>query len=114
VGAVTESVNVTASTVQLQRETALMGRVIESKQINDLALMKAGVVGGNLNTFNPDNLAANGFVINGSPATNSAITIDGVYAVRTRSGTATLGVFNVDARRQAAPAFRRALRDVQK
>jgi hypothetical protein len=106
VGAVSESVTVTASTVPIQRETALIGRTIESRQINDLALngrnplnlalMKAGVSGGNFNQFNPDSLGANSFTINGSPATNNAITIDGVYAVRTRSGTATLGVFNVD------------------
>jgi len=106
VGAVTESVTVFASAVQLQRETALIGRTIDAKQISDLALngrnpinlalLKAGVVGGDLNQFNPDSLHANNFVINGSPATNSAVTIDGVYAVRTRSATAMLGVFNVD------------------
>ena len=68
VGAVNESVTVTASTVAIQRETALIGRTIESRQINDLALngrnplnlalMKAGVVGGNFNQFNPDNLGS--------------------------------------------------------
>lgn len=104
-GAVTESITVSATAVLLQRETALIGRTIESKQINELALngrnplnlafLKAGVLGGNLNQFNPDSLG-NGVTINGSQSTNNAITIDGVYAVRTRSGTAPLGVFNVD------------------
>lgn len=106
VGALTDSVTVEASTVQIQRDTAMIGRTIESKQINDLALngrnplnlalMKAGVVGGNFNQFNPDSLGANSFNINGTQSTSNAITIDGVNAVRTRSGTATLGVFNAD------------------
>lgn len=105
VGAVSESITVTAAPVQLQSETAMVGRTIEAKQINELALngrnplnlafLKAGVLGGNLNTFNPDSLGA-GASINGSAGPNNAITIDGVYAVRTRSGTAPLGVFNVD------------------
>lgn len=106
VGAVSESVTVEASTAQLQRDTAMLGRTVESRQINDLALngrnplnltlMKAGVVGGNFNAFNPDSLSANNFTINGTRDPNNAITIDGVNAVRTRSGTATLGVFNAD------------------
>jgi len=105
-GAITESVTVTASAVQLQRETAQIGRTVEARQIIDLALngrnpinlalLKAGVVGGNLNQFNPDSLGSPSYTINGSAATNNAITIDGVYAVRTRSGTAPIGVFNVD------------------
>lgn len=105
-GAVSESITVEASTIQIQRDTALIGRTIEAKQINELALngrnplnlalMKAGVVGGNFNQFNPDSLSANSFNINGTSSTNNAVTIDGVNAVRTRSGTATLGVFNAD------------------
>jgi hypothetical protein len=37
-GAVTETVNVTASVAQLQQETAQVGRVVEARQISDLAL----------------------------------------------------------------------------
>lgn len=105
-GQVAESVTVEATSTELQRDTALIGRTVETKQINDLALngrnplnltlMKAGVVGGNFNEFNPDSLSANNFTINGTQNPNNAITIDGVNAVRTRSGTATLGVFNAD------------------
>ena len=63
-GLVTESISVSASSAQVQSETAQIGRVIESRQISDLALngrnpinlalMKAGVVGGNFNVFNPE------------------------------------------------------------
>lgn len=105
-GAVSESITVVASTVQVQRDTAMVGRTVEAKQINDLALngrnplnlalMKAGVSGGNFNSFNPDSLSANNFVINGTERGDNAITMDGVNSVRTRSGTATLGVFNAD------------------
>ncbi len=106
VGAISETVSVTASTVQIQAETAQIGRVVEAKQITDLALngrnpinlalMKAGVVGGNFNNFNPDDLGTGGFSVNGGRTTGNNITLDGVNAVRTRSGTAALGVFNVD------------------
>lgn len=104
-GAVTETVNVTATAAQIQRETAQIGRVIESRQITDLALngrnpinlalMKAGVSGGNFNAFNPDSLGMS-LSVNGGQTTGNAIIIDGVNAVRTRSGTAPLGVLNVD------------------
>jgi hypothetical protein len=99
-GEVSESVTVEATSTELQRDMALMGRTVETKQINDLALngrnplnltlMKAGVVGGNFNEFNPDSLGANNFTINGTQNPNNAITIDGVSAVRTRSGRARL------------------------
>jgi hypothetical protein len=106
VGAVTETITVTAPAAPVQRETAVMGRTVESRQISDLALngrnpifltlMKAGVVGGNFNRFAPDSVDENRFSINGSTNTGNAITIDGVNAVRSRSGTATIGVLNVE------------------
>ena len=106
IGAVSETVNVSATAAQVQRETAQIGRVIEARQISDLALngrnpvnlalMKAGVVGGNFNAFTPDSSGMN-LSINGGQTTGNNITIDGVNAVRTRSGTAVLGVLNVDA-----------------
>lgn len=55
-GAVTETIHVTATAEQVLRDTAQVGRVIESRQISDLALngrnpinlalMKAGLLGG--------------------------------------------------------------------
>jgi hypothetical protein len=106
VGSVNETVTVTAPVALLQRETAVLGRTIEARQITDLALngrnpinlalMKAGVIGGNFNRFAPDSVDENRFSINGSPATGAVITVDGVNAVRSRSATATIGVLNVD------------------
>jgi len=88
----------------------MVGRTIDTQQIKDLALngrnplnlalTKAGVTGGNFNQFNLDDLGGNGFSINGSSSTENAITLDGVNAVRTRSGTATIGVFNADSIQQ--------------
>ncbi|MEJ7665586.1 MAG: TonB-dependent receptor [Hymenobacter sp.] len=108
VGALTESVTVTASSVQIQRETAQMGRTVEARQITDLALngrnpinltlLKAGVVGGNFNNFNPNNLHEV-FSINGGRRNGNNVTIDGVNASRTRgdmTGSAQVGLVNVD------------------
>src|SRR5215216_3177110 len=62
VGAVQESVTVTAQNVQIETSTARVGRTLEGKQVQDLALngrnpvflqmLKAGVLGGNPNGFN--------------------------------------------------------------
>src|SRR5262249_10146763 len=56
---------------------------------------KPGVTGGDLNSFNPDSLNMD-LVINGGQSSSVAIVFDGVNAVRTRSGTAPLGVLNPD------------------
>jgi len=92
-GAVSDSVTVEATGVQLSQETAQIGRVVEARQITDLALngrnpinlalLKAGVVGGNFNNFNPNNLHES-FAINGGRRNGNNITIDGVNAMRTR------------------------------
>ncbi len=108
VGAITESVSVTASTVQIQQETAQIGRTVEARQITDLALngrnpinltlLKAGVVGGNFNNFNPNNMHES-FSINGGRRNGNNVTVDGVNAMRTRgdfTGSAQIGLLNVD------------------
>jgi hypothetical protein len=92
-GAVTELITVEATGVQLSQETAQIGRVVEARQITDLALngrnpinlalLKAGVVGGNFNNFNPNNLHES-FSINEGRRNGNNITIDGVNAMRTR------------------------------
>ena len=107
-GAVSESITVEATGVQLSQETAQIGRVVEARQITDLALngrnpinlalLKAGVVGGNFNNFNPNNLHES-FSINGGRRNGNNITIDGVNAMRTRgdfTGSAQVGLLNVD------------------
>lgn len=71
VGLVTESVTVEGTAAQLQEETAQISRTVETQQIADLALngrnpielalLKAGVIGGNFNTFVPDSTTNGGF-----------------------------------------------------
>jgi hypothetical protein len=106
VGQVTESVTVAATTAQMQQETAQIGRIVESRQISDLALngrnpinlalLKPGVVGGNFNDFNADSLSSGSFSINGGQTLGNSITLDGVNALRTRSGDNAIGVFNIE------------------
>jgi hypothetical protein len=109
-GAATESVTVSGEMAYIQDSTAQIGRVIESRQISDLALngrnplnlalIKAGVVGSNFNAFNSTDVGSS-LSINGGQLYGNNITVDGVSAVRTRgdglSGPALLGVFNADA-----------------
>ena len=102
------SVTIGASAARLQPETAQISRTVETRQITDLALngrnpinlalFKAGVIGGNFNfnTFNPDSTTNGGFSINGGQSGTINITVDGVNAMRTRNSEAAVGVFNPD------------------
>ena len=95
VGAVSESVEVKASTTLVQTESAQVGRVVDTKQIQDLtlngrnpiflALLKPGVAGGSIGTFDPDSVSNGGFSINGSRADEYVVMVDGAVATRTRS-----------------------------
>jgi hypothetical protein len=106
VGAVSESVEVKASASQVQTESAQVGRVIETKQIEDvtmngrnpiyLALLKPGVQGGGIGTFDPDSVSNGGFSINGSRADEYVVTVDGAVATRTRSSGSMLGAQDID------------------
>lgn len=105
-GGIAESVTVVAGDAPIQRDTAQVGKTIESRDIRDLALngrnpinlplLAPGVRGGPFNAFNPDDLGAIGFTINGSRSDENLITIDGVIATRTRSSGAMIGVLNAD------------------
>lgn len=109
-GSTTETVTITDQIAPLQDSSAQLGRVVESRQISDLALngrnpinlalIKAGVVGSNFNAFNPTGFGT-GLSINGGQLDGNNVTMDGVSAVRTRgdgqSSPALLGVFNADA-----------------
>ena len=105
VGAVTDSVEVVASAAAVQSETATVGKLIESKQIENmmlngrnalfLALLKPGVRGGSLQSFN-FGLDNGGFSINGSRAQDNMITYDGAPAVRTRGNNASIGTADVE------------------
>src|SRR5262245_58671673 len=106
VGAVTESVEVTASTSQVQAETAQVGRTVDSRQIQDLtlngrnpiflALLKPGVRGGSLGSFAPDSVTNGDFSINGGRSDEYVGMVDGAVATRTRSSGSILGAQNVD------------------
>jgi carboxypeptidase family protein len=106
VGQVTEVVTVVAQSAAVQTETATVGKLIESKQIQlamlngrnplFLALLKPGVSGGALGGFN-FGLTTGGLNINGSRTQDNLITFDGAVAVRTRSNGTSIGVADVDA-----------------
>src|SRR5882672_3717692 len=106
VGALSESVEVKSSTSQVQTETAQVGRTIETKQIQDLtlngrnpiylALLKPGVMGGSIGTFDPDSVSNGGFNINGGRADEYNVVVDGAVATRTRSSGSMLGAQDVD------------------
>lgn len=106
VGSVNESVEVQGSGTQVQTETAQVGRVVDTKQIQDLtlngrnpiylALLKPGVTGGAIGTFDPDSVSNGGFSINGGRADEYLVTVDGAVATRTRSSGSMLGAQDVD------------------
>jgi outer membrane receptor protein involved in Fe transport len=110
IGATTDTITVTGEVQPVQDTSAQLGRIVEARQISDLALngrnpinlalIKAGVVGSNFNAFNPTSFGT-GLSINGGQLDGNNVTIDGVNAVRTRgdgqSSPALLGVFNADA-----------------
>ena len=106
VGAVTDSVQVSADAALVQTETATVGRTVETKQIENLtmngrnpiylALLKPGVIGGSIGTFDPDSVSNGGFSINGARADEYLVTVDGAVATRTRSSGSMLGAQDVD------------------
>lgn len=106
VGAVTDSIEVKANSAQVQTETAQVGRVVDTRQIQDLtlngrnpiylALLKPGVAGGSIGTFDPDSVSNGGFNINGGRADEYVVMVDGAVATRTRSSGSMLGAQDVD------------------
>src|SRR5690349_5136381 len=105
VGTISESVEVKASAAQVQTESAQVGRVVETKQIENLtlngrnpiylALLKPGVQGGSIGTFDPDSVSNGGFNINGGRADEYVVMVDGAVATRTRSSGSMLGAQDV-------------------
>src|SRR5215510_7544729 len=106
VGAVTESVEVTATAALVTSETATVGRTVEQHQIENLtmngrnpiylALLKPGVIGGSIGSFDPDSVSNGGFSINGARADEYVVMVDGAVATRTRSSGSMLGAQDVD------------------
>ncbi len=105
-GNLTEEVTVTVEAAPLQTDVAVR-KTVESKDIEqlmlngrnpiNLAMLKAGVRGGEFNSFNFDSLTNGGFNINGSRSDENLITVDGAISTRTRSAGANIGVLNIDA-----------------
>ena len=105
VGAATETVEVSATAVQLQTESATVQRNVTRQQIDSLELngrnpifmanLVPGTRGGNLAglSFNFSQGPSN---INGARTPESLITYDGAPAVRTRSNGTSLGAADVD------------------
>jgi len=105
VGAATQTVQVSASAVQLQTESASVQKVVTREQIDALELngrnpifmanLVPGVRGTNLVglSIGVGGLTTN---INGARTPESVVTYDGAVAMRTRSNGAVLGQADVD------------------
>ena len=104
VGALAETVSVTAEAVMLQSETATVGKLVDGKQIENmmlngrnpffLAQLKPGVQGGTLAGFSYG--LSSGLRINGGRDQDNLIAIDGAPAIRTRANGTSIGVVDVD------------------
>jgi predicted heme/steroid binding protein len=105
VGSTAQTIEVSASTVQLQTESATVQKLITREQIDALELngrnpvlmanLVPGTRGGNLAglSFNFSQGPSN---INGARTPESLITFDGAPAVRTRSNGTSIGAADVD------------------
>ncbi len=106
VGAVTETVEVVASVAAVQSETATVGRLVESTQIQNmmlngrnpiwLALLKAGVRSGSSLASFSFAMTTAGLSINGGRTQDFLMTFDGAVGVRTRANGTSIGVADVD------------------
>ncbi|HVW84479.1 MAG TPA: carboxypeptidase regulatory-like domain-containing protein, partial [Bryobacteraceae bacterium] len=107
VGAISDSVQVSASTAEVQTDSAQVASAIETKQIQNLTLngrnpiylaaLTPGVVGGQgIGTFDPDSVSNGSFNINGGRPDEYVVAIDGAVATRTRSSGSMLGALDVD------------------
>lgn len=104
-GQITDTVTVEASSAQLNTESAVVGKTVEQKQIQNLtlngrnplflALLKPGVRGGALSGFS-FGLSSGGFTINGGRSQDSLITFDGAVGIRTRANGTSIGSADLD------------------
>lgn len=105
VGAVSETVEVTAVAANVQSETATVGKLVEGKQIEGLmlngrnplflSLLKPGVRGGSLAGFS-FGLTSGGLTINGARSQDLLIAFDGAVAIRTRANGTSIGTVDLD------------------
>ena len=105
IGAVDETVQVVASSAQIQTDSAAVAKLIESKQIEKLmlngrnplflAMLKPGVRQGSGLGFS-FGLDQAGISINGGRTQDFLITYDGAVGVRTRANGTSIGTADVD------------------
>jgi hypothetical protein len=105
VGAVAETVEVTATIAAVQSETATVGKLVTGDQIKNmmlngrnplfLALLKPGVRGGSLQGFS-FGLSSGGLSINGSRTQDLLITYDGAVGIRTRANGTSIGTADLE------------------
>src|SRR5215510_16449859 len=105
-GQVSEVVNIMATTVGVQTESAAITKLVDEQTIKNtmingrnplfLAITKPGVIGSNLggNSFG---LTQAGLNINGGRTQDILITFDGAVGVRTRSNGTSIGTADLDA-----------------
>ena len=107
IGAISEQITVESSAAQVQTDSASVGSLVDSKQIQNLTLngrnpvylaaLTPGVVSGaGIGTFDPDSVSNGGFNINGGRADEYVVMVDGAVATRTRSSGSMLGAMDVD------------------
>ncbi len=104
VGAQNETVTVTAAAAELQKDTAALGRIVDSGQIDNLVVfgrnpqnlvrLKAGVRGGG--TSSGESNTDGGFNIAGSRGDENVVIQDGAVLTRTRSAGQIAGPLNID------------------
>ncbi len=105
IGAVTETVEVTATAVAIQSETATVGRLVESTQIQSmvlngrnplyLAILKPGVTRTGPLGFSYG-LTSGSLYINGSRRQDNIITFDGAVNMRTRANGTSIGTADLE------------------
>ena len=107
VGAISDQITVESSATQVQTDSAVVGSLVDNKQIQNLTLngrnpiylaaLTPGVVSGaGIGTFDPDSVSNGGFNINGGRADEYVVMVDGAVATRTRSSGSMLGALDVD------------------
>src|SRR5436309_4673004 len=104
IGAQTEVVTVSALATELQKDSAQLGRIIDSGQIDNLVVfgrdpqnlvrLKAGVRGGG--TSSGESNTDGGFNIAGSRGDENVVIQDGAVLTRTRSAGQIAGPLNID------------------
>jgi hypothetical protein len=104
VGTLNETVTVTADAAELQKDSATLGRIVDSKQIESLVVfgrnpqnlirLKAGVRGGG--TSSGESTTDGGFNIAGSRGDENVVIQDGAIMTRTRSAGSMNAPVNID------------------